>query len=180
MKRTRISKFLNLPFNRFSYCSLPRNCCWPAVLKRIFQDGAGSLKWPPVQQPDYTSIPSIICQHQLAKCRTKKSHLAIWDLMATKSWETKEKRDQAQKKKPVMAPPTTIRLLCRTLLMMVLATRKAILKVISPLIAELKTERSEKGKRTKKVAVSVALNSGVVVDSCLPVEGEIRSEIISF
>ena len=64
--------------------------------------------------------------------------------------------------------------------MMVLMTRKAILKVISPLIAELKTERSEKGRRTKKVAVSVALNSGVVVDFCPPVEGEIKSEIISF
>jgi len=49
--------------------------------------------------------------------------------------------------------------------MMVLMMRTAILKVISPLIVELRTGRSGKRERTRKGAVSAALNSGVYVDS---------------
>jgi len=49
--------------------------------------------------------------------------------------------------------------------MMVLMMRRAILKVISPLIVELKTGRNGKRERTKKGAVSAALNFGVYVDS---------------
>lgn len=65
-------------------------------------------------------------------------------------------------KKAVMAQPTTIHPSCRTLLIMVLMTRKAILKGISLLIVELRTKRSEKGG-TEKVVVSGVLNFGVAV-----------------
>lgn len=146
--------------------------CWPAVVKRTFQDGAWFLKWPPVQQHDYTSIRSIISRLLPVKCRMKTFHSVILDLMGTKSWGTKGKRDQAPKKKLVMAPRMTIHLLCRTLLMMVLTTRKAILRVISPPITELRTERSGKGEKIMKVAASAASSFGVAVDSWRPVEGE--------
>lgn len=66
-------------------------------------------------------------------------------------------------KKAVMAPLTTIHPLCRTLLIMVLMTRRAILKGISLLIVELRTERSEKERRTEMVFVSGVLNFGVAV-----------------
>ena len=55
--------------------------------------------------------------------------------------------------------------------MTVLTMKKAIQRVISPM-SVLKIGRGGKGGETRKVAANAVLNSAVVVDFCLPVEGE--------
>ena len=125
------------------------------------------MKWLPVQLPDYTSNPPIIRR----LCRTRQSHLIILAPMVTESWETTGKRDRTLKKKQVTDPLTMIHLWCQLLLMTVLTMKKAIQRVISPM-SVLKIGRSGKGGEIRKVAANAVLNSGVVVDFCLPVEGE--------
>ena len=148
---------------------------WSADVRTILKMApvrAWSMKWQAHQQLDYTWILSIIYLHLPGKCRRKKFHWVILDQMATKSWETRGKHDQTQRKKLVMAPQTTILPLCQMLLMMVLMMKKATLKATSLLIVVLKIERNERREKLEKVVVSDALNFGAAAVSWRLVEGE--------